>query len=185
MGVARSSLKRSRTVGARGCFHSQALPTSLHSFLISGVQRQHSVKRWWRDCRLPLPHHQQSLEGKLPALSARKDPIAAWPESNWKYLAATSFRSRRRCLRSLPPGGGLVSALCPDVVLDPVSDGPGPSLGGLSGEVREACLLQVLPVHSMPVALCCRLGKPVCLLVARDPHMGGGQSNCGHAPPLV
>ena len=33
-----------------------------HNLLISGVQRRHLMKRWWRDCRSLLPHHQHSSE---------------------------------------------------------------------------------------------------------------------------
>ena len=66
-GVARSSRKRRRTEGALGDSHSQSLSTLSHSLRISGVQHRHLTNRWWRDCLLPLPHHQHSSLEACPA----------------------------------------------------------------------------------------------------------------------
>ena len=49
------------TAGALGCPHPQSFPTRLQSFRIWGSRARHSVKRWWRDSLLPLPHHPPTL----------------------------------------------------------------------------------------------------------------------------
>ena len=96
VGVALSSWKSSLTVVARGCFHSQAFPTLLHNSFIwdAQAQPQQLTNGWWRDCRLPLPHHQHLSDWIVFVFSA--SIIAACPERSWKNLLATSFP---------PPGG--------------------------------------------------------------------------------
>ena len=60
----------SLTVRARGCFHLQAFPALLQSPFIRVAQARHLTKRWWCDCRSPLPH-QHSLDRIVLALSAK------------------------------------------------------------------------------------------------------------------
>ena len=75
------------TAGALGCSRPQSLLTLFYSLLIWGAQALHSTNRWWRDCLLPLLHHQRSLDSSLcvPGIhSCRKDPIAACPDSSWQ-----------------------------------------------------------------------------------------------------
>ena len=94
--AARSSRKNSLTEGARGCFHSQAFRTVFHSSLVWGDRARQLAKRWWRDCRLPPPHHQHSPDQIVLVFSARYESIAACLETSWKKRLATSFLSIRR-----------------------------------------------------------------------------------------